>query len=157
MTKWKKVSQNSYLNMEDIAIFKGNIYKCWIKNNGTANNIAKDEYGRKVLIGYNLTEMLIDFDQYRMTIKRMIICDVVGNTISKISFDENQMSWQNIPPDSVGETVYNLIKKIFLKNLEDKIKTQDEGNGCLNVFIIILLIISFCYWLDAVLNLKRGL
>ena len=140
MTKWKKFAQDSYLDMQNIIKYEGNIYKCWIKNNANSNKIIETDLGKNTLLGYTLTEILIDIKNYKVATKETIIYDINRNIVEQNCVANDQLLWTDIQPRSVGSILYNLLKNKFIYQ-------DDDWYGLKTIIcrIISLLLIAFVF------------
>lgn len=131
-TTWVQIDENSYIDKDSIKNYTNdsgdydfNKKTFWIKSVG--NDIYKNsrvEFADE--IAYDLTLNVINYSNNTIALKSVIIYDEEGISLNSYTFEDYQLEWNVIVPNSNSEYWAELVKKPSLVN--KLYKNQIQGN-----------------------------
>lgn len=131
-TTWVQIDENSYIDKDSIknytndrGVYDFNKKTFWIKSVG--NDIYKNsrvEFADE--IAYDLTLNVINYSNNTIALKSVIIYDEEGISLNSYTFEDYQLEWNVIVPNSNSEYWAELVKKPSLVN--KLYKNQIQGN-----------------------------
>ena len=129
---WVQIDENSYIDKDSIknytndrGVYDFNKKTFWIKSVG--NDIYKNsrvEFADE--IAYDLTLNVINYSNNTIALKSVIIYDEEGISLNSYTFEDYQLEWNVIVPNSNSEYWAELVKKPSLVN--KLYKNQIQGN-----------------------------
>ena len=121
-TTWVQIDENSYIDKDSIkyytndrGVYDFNKKTFWIKSVG--NDIYKNsrvEFADE--IAYDLTLNVINYSNNTIALKSVIIYDEEGISLNSYTFEDYQLEWNVIVPNSNSEYWAELVKKPSLVN-----------------------------------------
>ena len=131
-TTWVQIDENSYIDKDSIkyytndrGVYDFNKKTFWIKSVG--NDIYKNsrvEFADE--IAYDLTLNVINYSNNTIALKSVIIYNKEGISLNSYSFEDYQLEWNVIVPNSNSEYWAELVKKPSLVNKLYKNQIQDN-------------------------------
>lgn len=119
---WVQIDENHYIDKDSIkyytnenGIYDFNKKTFWIKSVG--NDIYKNsrvEFADE--IAYDLTLNVINYSNNTIALKSVIIYDEEGISLNSYTFEDYQLEWNVIVPNSNSEYWAELVKKPSLVN-----------------------------------------
>lgn len=119
---WVQIDENSYIDKDSIkyytndrGVYDFNKKTFWIKSVG--NDIYKNsrvEFADE--IAYDLTLNVINYSNNTIALKSVIIYDEEGISLNSYTFEDYQLEWNVIVPNSNSEYWAELVKKPSLVN-----------------------------------------
>ena len=114
-SNWVQLSPNEYIDTYSIRkenymwSNRGNYYSLWIKYTNNCSPIFQDyttgQCNRN--IHYSLSQYIVDCENKKIGVKGFAKYNEDGETISSNTLSDYQVVWDNVIPDSKGETWYN--------------------------------------------------
>lgn len=131
-TTWVQIDENSYIDKDSIkyytndrGVYDFNKKTFWIKSVG--NDIYKNsrvEFADE--IAYDLTLNVINYSNNTIALKSVIIYDEEGISLNSYTFEDYQLEWNVIVPNSNSEYWAELVKKPSLVNKLYKSQILDK-------------------------------
>lgn len=116
-TTWVQLDDNNYIDKDSIKIYidnhgymNYNKRVFWTKYEG--NGIYKDlEKATNSKIEYGLAQFIIDYSNNTMALKAGMAYDKYGKPVSSYSYQDFQLNYESIAPNSNAELWAELVKK----------------------------------------------